>query len=96
MIGFFFSDDKNPLLDAQIENVLTAMKDAGLLSEEYPKLMTNLERLYEIKVRERRDPVSRDTVALIMGNLTGILLIVAYEQRHVMTSKGFNQLIRPK
>jgi hypothetical protein len=33
---------------------------------------------------------------MILGNLMGILVIVAYEQKHVMTSKGFSQLIRPK
>ncbi len=68
----------------------------SVYSDEYSKLMAYLERLNEVKARERRDPVSRDTVALVVGNLVGILLIVAYEQKHVMSTKGFNQIIRPK
>jgi len=47
-------------------------------------------------LKEHREPISRDTIALIAGNLMGILLIVAYEQKHVITSKGFGQVIRPK
>ncbi len=83
-------------LDNLIEGVLDEMRMMGVDSEEYPKLMTYLERLYEVKAKERRTPVSRDTVVLVAGNLLGIILIVAYEQKHVMTSKGFSQIIRPK
>lgn len=95
MLRQFFEEEKTPL-DEQIEAVLAEMDARGVYSEEYPKLMQLLERLHQIKTNERRDPVSRDTIALIMGNLMGILLIVAYEQKHVMTSKGFSQIIRPK
>ncbi len=83
-------------IDTLIESVLAEMRMMGVDSEEYPRLMTYLERLHELKAKERPQRVSRDTVALIAGNLVGILLIVAYEQEHVMTSKGFAQLIRPK
>lgn len=58
--------------------------------------MQYLEGLHRLKAEERRPPVSRDTMLLVAGNLLGILVIVAYEQRHVMTSKGFTQIIRPK
>ncbi len=92
----FFRNEKITPVDSLIEGVLDEMRMMGVDSEEYPKLMTYLERLYEVKAKERKDPVSHDTVALIVGNLMGILLIVAYEQKHVMTSKGFTQIIRPK
>jgi hypothetical protein len=95
MLGLFSNEKIDPLND-QIDAVLVEMQSVGVDSEEYPKLMTLLERLYELKTKDRREPVSRDTVAVIAGNLMGILLIVAYEQKHVMTSKGFSQIIRPK
>ncbi len=96
MLRQLFSNDTTTPVDALIDAVLEEMHRKGVLSDEYPSLMAYLERLNEVKAKERRTPVSRDTVALIAGNLMGILLIVAYEQKHVMTSKGFSQLIHPK
>ncbi len=83
-------------MDDQIDEILTQMGALGPSAEEYSEMLAYLERLYELKAKARREPVSRDTMALIAGNLMGILLIVAYEQKHVMTSKGFTQIIRPK
>lgn len=96
VLRYILSNEPNTPLDEQIDAVLQEMKQAGVLSEEYTKLMVHLETLTGMKAKERRQPVSGDTLALIAGNLLGILLIVAYEQKHVMTSKGFGQIIRPK
>jgi len=85
---------KTPI-DDQIDAVLIEMRAMGVDSPEYLKLMAYLERLHTIKTQERPNPVSRDSLALIVGNLLGILVIVAYEQKHVMTSKGFTQILRP-
>lgn len=83
-------------IDEQIAVVLQCMTEATPDSGEYQMLLRHLERLTELKTNNRRPPVSRDTMALIAGNLLGILVIVAYEQKHVMTSKGFSQIIKPK
>ncbi len=91
----FFRNETTTPVDDHITNILNEMNYVGVNSDAYPKLMEHLERFTALKAKERRAPVSRDTVALIAGNLMGILLIVAYEQKHVMTSKGFNQIIRP-
>ncbi len=96
MRRYFFRNEKITPVDTLIESVQIEMRLVGVYSDEYPKLMAYLERLNEVKAKERRDPVSRDTVALVVGNLMGILLIVAYEQKHVMSTKGFNQIIQPK
>ncbi len=92
----FFRNEKTTPVDDLIESILDEMRLVGVDSDEYPKLMAYLERLYEVKANERPNPVSRDTVALVAGNLMGILLIIAYEQKHIMSSKGFSQIIRPK
>lgn len=96
MLRRFRKDDEPTPIDEQIVAVLNEMTTYGVDSGEYPILLRHLERLHELKTKTRQDPVSRDTMALIAGNLLGILLIVAYEQKHVMTSKGFSQIIRPK
>jgi hypothetical protein len=82
-------------VDIQIEAILIEMNTQDGASEEYQRNLGYLERLSQVKTEQRRSMVSRDTVAMIAGNLAGILLIIVYEQKHVMTSKGFNQLIRP-
>lgn len=91
-----FRKEKTHPLDAPIAVVLGTMDNSDVLSEEYSTLIRHLERFHDIKEKEQPDPVSRDTIALVAGNLLGILLIVAYEQKHVMTSKGFSQIIRPR
>ena len=83
-------------VDILIDSVLDEMNTKGPNSEDYPKLLTNLKGLYEIRAQERRKSISPDTYAIVGGNLIGILMIIAYEQKHVMTSKALSHIIRPK
>lgn len=83
-------------LDAPIKAVLDEMKTFGPDSPEYPKLVAHLESLTRLKAEERHSRVSADTLAIVLGNLAGILVIVAYEQRHVMASKGMGFILKPK
>lgn len=92
---FFKSEMPTPvdgLIDAVIEELHKSMNNP----ERYSALLEHLDRLNGIKAKQRRTPMSRDTMAIVAGNLLGILIIVAYENKHVMTSKGFTQIIRPK
>jgi hypothetical protein len=87
---------ESSILDEPIERVLTDMNTYGPDSEEYPKLVDHLERLTRMKAEESRQRVSPDTMAIVLGNLLGILVIVAYEQKHVMVSKGLGFVLRTK
>jgi hypothetical protein len=92
-----FRKMKEPdLLDDLIARALSEMEVMGPYADDYPEMLGYLERLTKLKEGNSRQPVSADTMALIVGNLAGILLIVAYEQKHVMTSKGFPLIIKPK
>lgn len=83
-------------IDKQIQAVLSEMEIVGVSDEKYPKMIGYLKQLHELKARERREPVSSDMIAQIVGNLGGILLIIIYEQKHVLNSKGWSQLFRPR
>ncbi len=96
MRRLFFWNEKATPVDDLIAGVLVEMQQYGPESSEYLKMMSYLERLHALKTKNRRQPMSRDTLAIVIGNLAGILIIVAYEQKHVMTSKGFMQLVRPE
>ena len=93
---FFGKDEIDKSIDRSITKLLNDMDDLGLNQVDRLECMTQLERLTEIKANRRKSAVSRDTIVLVAGNLVGILLIMAYEQKHVMTSKSFSQLIKPR
>lgn len=95
-MSYFLGLEKRGPLEREIDAVLQEMQNIGVNSDRYPVMMEYLERLNGVKVKVTRPTVSLDTIALVVGNLMGILLIVAYEQKHVMSSKGFAQIIRPK
>jgi hypothetical protein len=88
-------DEKTPV-DRQIETVLEKMRQVGVDSEDYGRLMTHLERLTDLKCKGKKNPISSDTIVMVIGNLVGIVLIIAYEQKHVLTSRALNQLPRPR
>ena len=91
-----FWQEKPSIYDEPIAAVLTEMNTYGPDSPEYPALLANLERLSSMKTNTKNIMrISPDTLAIVAGNLMGILIIVAYEQSHPMTSKGLN-FIKPK
>jgi hypothetical protein len=87
---------KESVLDEPITEILDKMKHYGPDNEEYPHLVDNLERLNKLKQKERRFKFSPDTMLIVGGNLLGILIIVAYEQKHVIVSKGLTFVGRSK
>lgn len=92
----FFVKETASRLDGEIDVVIDRMKQEGPDSDQYPKLMGMLERLEELKAKERPKKVSRDTMFIVIGNLVGVAAILLYEDTHVITSKAMSQLYRPK
>lgn len=83
------SDEKSGL-DEAIDSVLAEMASVNADSDEYAKMVDQLVKLYPLKETEAKRKVSPDTMALIAGNLLGIMLIVGHERAHVVTSKALN------
>jgi hypothetical protein len=76
---------------ATLEEELTNHKGH---SDEYSKIADQLSKLYKIKDAQSPNPVSRDTMAIIAGNLAGILLIISYERANVVTSKAVSFVMK--
>lgn len=91
----FFSK-KSSVVDEPIAKVLSEMNHYGPKSDEYPALVTHLERLVQLRNEEKRSRISPDTLAIVAGNLAGILIIVAYEHSHVMASKATNFVMKTR
>lgn len=79
------TDEKSGLNDA-IDKLLTRMSNVSSTSEEYTTMVDHLTKLYALKEQPKR--VSPDTMATVLGNLIGIVLIVGHERAHVITSKA--------
>jgi hypothetical protein len=90
-----FRNKKPSVLDESIASVLEDMKQYTPTSPEYPNLLEYLERLNALKSKEKRQRITSDTMALVIGNLAGIAIIVAYEHAHVAASRGLNFVLKP-
>lgn len=94
----FGSSRKNeqPELDAAIARVSEEMVTYGPDAPEYSDLLSKFERLVRLKAEIRPKNVSPDALVNAGGSILSILVIVAYEQKHVMVSKalGFVQKLR--
>jgi hypothetical protein len=83
------------LLEGEIESLLRHLSVTGVDTEEYSKAIRHLQKLYELK-GETPDRVKKDTMALIAGNLAGILLILKHERMDIITSKALSFVIRTR
>lgn len=92
----FGKSENDEELDARIRTLLQEMSGLEILTDAYQNHLTTLERLTKLRETNTKAGVSKDTVLLVAGNLVGLILIMAYEQKHVMTTKGLNQLIKPR
>ena len=88
-----FRKQKDEELESQIESVYKSLDLCGPDEEGYSELLTLLERLNKMKRGSARR-INPDTIAVVAGNLLGILIVVAYEQTHVMTSKAFSTTLQ--
>ena len=95
MLGRFVKD-KPSILDEPINQVLREMKRVDPDSDAYSIMSKNLERLYRLKEETQKSRVNPDVMAIVIGNILGILTIVAYEQKHVMVSKGLGFVLKTR
>lgn len=84
------------LLDEELERAITALSRSTTDSPEYAKMLSSVERLYEMQDKVISTSVSKDTLYTVGANLLGIILILKHEFAHPVTSKALNFVIRPK
>lgn len=82
-------------LDATITEILTDMQGFNAESPEYERLLERVERLNKLKTESRFRRVSPDTLAIVLGNILGILIVVGYERGHVMTTRAKEYVLKP-
>lgn len=83
-------------IDKQIKRILDDMDMFGPGSEEYDILLPQLKKLMKLKDTKKSKSIDPNTVVLVVGNLVGILIIVMYEEKHVITSKAFSVFVKSR
>lgn len=85
----FKRPDSDIRLEEEINRVLLRMSAMNPTTDEYAATMkqfSKLVKLKEAKTSSRR--ISPDTLAIVAGNLLGVVVIVAYEKHNIVTSKA--------
>lgn len=93
-----FRKSVTSIYDEPIQKVLNEMEQYDPSTQEYSAAIRHLETLSKLHAEEKsgRNRISADTMAIVAGNILGILAIVAYEQKHVMTSKATGFILKTK
>lgn len=79
-------------LDQTIAELERDMQGHDGDSEEYATCLNRLERLYKLKEKHSKKRISPETWLMVGANLAGIIIIVAYEHGHALTSRAINQV----
>jgi hypothetical protein len=89
-----FKRDKRTTLEKEIDGVIEIMEQTNPGTEIYSIMADNLHRLYEAKGKEPKRGISPDTIVLVAGNVLVVVLILTYEQTHIITTKALSFILR--
>lgn len=85
------------LLESELEHSLKSLRAQTIGSDEHKKIMDAAVTLHSLMDEENPEGVKKDTLALIAGNLIGIILVIKHEQvGNFISSKAFGLLLRPR
>lgn len=93
---FAKKNNDDPTLDDVITSLLIQMDSHDAHSAEYAQMADQLTKLYEMKNQKKFNRPSADTLAVVGGNLAGILLILNFERAGVITSKALGFVMKTK
>lgn len=84
-------------LERELDRIVLALRTQEPGSAEYTKLVNQLVQLNDLQYDKKKSTsVSKETLAVIGGNLLGILLIIKHEHVNVISSKAMSLLLKPK
>ena len=85
---------KKSKLEIVIDSILDDMSKVEANSNEYSDMAKNLETILKAKSYEKQKGISPDTIAIVAGNLIGIVLILKHEKVDIITSKALGFILR--
>lgn len=82
--------------DAVIITAVNELTQHEPTSAEYAAVLDQIVKLNKLKESESPSRVSKDTLALIAANLTGLLVVVNSEHVGVITTKAMSMVLKPR
>lgn len=83
---------KKPAEEIQLDDAITSavlnLTNHYPATPEYAAIVKQITKLNAVRTTTKPDRFSKDTLALVAGNLAGILVIVGHERAHIVTSKA--------
>lgn len=91
--------DKPQTEPSELDKAITAahavLDATPTYSDQYAKTVDQLTKLYAMReTTKSSNRVSPDTLAIVFGNLAGIVLIVGHERANVVTSKAIQFILK--
>jgi hypothetical protein len=83
--------NKQSELDKEIDRQLCVLLEQA---ESPEQIKEAIDLINQRKPAKEKKTVSPDTLAIVIGNLAGIILILGYEKANVITSKALGFVIR--
>lgn len=88
-----FAKSETPL-DQEIARLLGELSNEDVAGQRYAQIADQLVKLYKLQEVHNTKKLSADTIATIVANLAGIIVIVGHERAHVVTSKAVGFLTK--
>lgn len=92
----FKKKDKRSNLEVERDRLMEDLSKMDPTEDKYDKLLDKAVKVNEMLCTDKEHRLTFDTTALIKGasSLGGILLIMIYENRHVLSTKALNFVSR--
>src|SRR5690606_2356005 len=95
MFGKFRKEEPD-VFAAAITKLVDELEQYDPTDPEFANAIEKLEQIVKVQGQKAQRSINPDTLLIVGGNLLGILIIVAYEQKHVLTSKASGFILKPK
>lgn len=86
----------NSTLQDLIESAQSQLDSHDADSKEYDSILSQIERLHKLMLKDNERRVSPDTLVTVGANLLGIVLILNHERLHVVGSKALSFVMKTK
>lgn len=90
-----FRKEQSPL-ERAIDIAIRDLNRHVIGSDDYVRTLEALVKLHKMKTEEKSSSVSKDTLAIVGGNLLGIFMILRHEHVNVITSRAVGLLLKPR
>lgn len=87
-------DPEDAALEQVIALALKNLDQYSIDSKEYSDAVASIAKLYALKTPPVPSRISPDTLAIVLGNLAGILVIVGAERSTILTSKAISFVMK--